>query len=177
MHRAVRRFTAAGTAVTALGLALAAWASSSASAESAIIPRCAPGQLSVWVNAESAVVAAGSIYYNLDFTNTSAVTCHLYGYPGVAATSSYGRRLGDTASRLPAVPASYVNIAPGATAHAVLRYIDGVATSSACKAVPAAFLSVIPPGDTGARDAFFSLPSCTATGQGYLQIERVQPGA
>jgi hypothetical protein len=75
------------------------------------------------------------------------------------------------------VPASYVNIAPGASAHAVLPYVDVVATSPASKATPASLLRVFPPDDTGARYAFFSLPSCTATGQGYLQIERVQPGA
>ena len=95
----------------------------------------------------------------------------------MSAVNANGAQLGDAAARNSAVPASYVNIAPGASAHAVLRYVDVVATSPECRATPAAFLRVFPPGDTGARYAFFSLPSCTATGQGYLQIERVQPGA
>jgi hypothetical protein len=177
MNSTVRRLTAAGTAVAALGLGAVAWASSPASAASAVIPRCVPGQLAVWVNVGSASGAAGSVYYNLDFTNTSGTTCHLYGYPGVTAVNGNGAQLGDAAARNSTVPASYVNIALGASAHAILRYVDVVATSPECKATPAALLRVFPPGDTGARYAFFDLPSCTATGQGYLQIERVQQGA
>ena len=177
MNPTVRRLTAAGTAVAALGLEAAVWASSPASAASAAIPRCAPGQLAVWVNVDSASGAAGSVYYNLDFTNTSGTTCYLYGYPGVNAVNANGAQLGDAAARNSAAPASYVNIAPGASAHAVLRYVDVVATSPACKATPAALLRVFPPDVAGARYAFFDLPSCTTTGQVYLQIERVQPGA
>ena len=181
MNRAVRRFAAAGaavTAVTALGLGAAAWAAPPASAApSAVIPRCSSGQLAVWVNIDSANGAAGSIYYNLDFTNTSGTTCHLYGYPGVTAVGSNGGQLGDAAARNSAAPASYVSIPADGSAHAILRYVDVVATSSDCKPVSAAFLKVLPPGDTGARHAFFDLPSCTAKGYTYLQIERVQPGA
>jgi hypothetical protein len=177
MNKTVRRLAAAGTAVAALSLGAVAWASSSASAASAVIPRCAPSQLSVWVNVQSANGAAGSVYYNLDFTNTSGTTCHLYGYPGVAAINANGAQLGDAAAENSAVPASYVNIAPGGTAHAVLRYVDVVANSPECKATPATYLRVFPPDDTSALLAFFDLPSCTATGQGYRQIERVQPGA
>jgi hypothetical protein len=94
----------------------------------------------------------------------------------VTAVNGNRAQLGDAAARNGTMPASYVNIAPGATAHAVLRYVDVVATSPACRATPAALLRVFPPGDTGARYAFFDLPSCTVRGQDYLQIERVQPG-
>ena len=67
----------------------------------------------------------------------------------------------------------FVRLEPGQA----LRYVDVVATSPVCKATPAALLRVFPPDAAGARYAFFDLPSCTATGQVYLQIERVQPGA
>jgi len=177
MNPTVRQLTAAGTAVAAHGMEAAVWASSPASAASAVIPRCAPGQLAVRVNVDSASGAAGSVYYNLDFTNTSGTTCYLYGYPGVSAVNANGAQPGDAAARNSAVPASYVNIAPGASAHALLRYVDVVATSPACKATPVTLLRVFPPDAAGARYAFFDLPSCTATGQVYLQIERVQPGA
>jgi hypothetical protein len=178
MNEAVRRFAAAGTTVTALGFGAAAWAASSASAASlAVIPRCSSGQLGVWVNVDSGSGAAGSIYYNLDFTNTSGTTCHLYGYPGVAAFNSNGGQMGDGAAQNSAAPASYVNIPAGGSAHAVLRYVDVVATSPDCKPSSAAFLQVIPPGSTGVRHAFFGLPACTVKGYTYLQIQRVQPGA
>jgi hypothetical protein len=178
MNSTVRRFAAVGTAVTAFGLGAAAWAASPVSAaSSAVIPRCSSGQLGVWVNVDSGSGAAGSIYYNLDFTNTSGTTCHLYGYPGVAAFSSNGGQMGDAAAQNSAAPASQVNIPAGGSAHAVLRYVDVVATSPSCKPASAAFLQVIPPGDTGVRHAFFDLPSCAVKGYPYLQIQRVQSGA
>jgi hypothetical protein len=178
MNFRLRRMAVAGTAALALGAGSGVWASTSASAASeAAIPKCAPGQLGAWVNVDSGNGAAGSIYYHLDFTNTSGGTCHLYGYPGVSATTSNGTQLGDAAARDSAVPASYVNIPPGGTAHAVLRYSDVEVSTSGCKPADAALLKVYPPNDSGARFAFFSLPVCTVKGHDYLSIRRVQPGA
>jgi hypothetical protein len=177
MNKTVRRLAAAGAAVAALGAGSAVWATSSvAAATPSVIGPCGAGQLSVWVNASSENGAAGSTYYNLDFTNTSGTECNLYGYPGVSAIGANGKQLGDSAARDTVIPARYINIAPGTTAHAVLRYVD-VQVASSCTPVNASFLKVYPPDDTGSRLAFFSLPSCGKTGTGYLQIERVQPGA
>jgi hypothetical protein len=178
MNKGIRRMAVAGGAALALGLGSAAWAATSASAASeAVIPRCAPGQLGVWVNVASGSGAAGSVYYHLDFTNTSGETCHLYGYPGVSATNAAGRQLGNAAARDSAVPASYVNIPPGGTAHAILRYSDVEVSTSGCEPANASLLKVYPPDDFGAQYAFFSLPACTVTGHNYLTIRRVQPGA
>ena len=49
----IRRTAAAITAVAGLGIGSAVWATSSASAASAATPRCAAGNLAVWVNADS----------------------------------------------------------------------------------------------------------------------------
>jgi hypothetical protein len=179
MNRRIRRIAAAGSAALALGLGSAAWVASSASAASdspAQIPRCTPGQLGVWVNVDSGSGAAGSIYYHLDFTNTSTTTCHLYGYPGVSATTLNGTQLGDAAARDSSVPASYVNIPPDGTAYAILRYGNAEVSTSGCKPVNASLLRVYPPDDFSTRQAFFSLPACTVTGHTYLTITRVQPG-
>jgi hypothetical protein len=148
----------------------------SAKPGSTAIPRCTPTQVSTWIDAESADGAAGSTYYNLNFTNISGTECHLYGYPGVVAIGSNGDKFGDAAVRNNAVAAQYVNLVPGATGHAVLRYVDSIVPAAACKSKYAAFLDVIPPDDTTGRYAFFSLPTCSAKGQDSLQIERVQPG-
>src|ERR1700684_3271536 len=65
--------------------------------------------------------AAGSTYYPLEFTNTSAAACTLFGYPGVSSvTGSGGSLIGRAASRNPAVTSQLVTIAPGGTAHATL---------------------------------------------------------
>lgn len=167
----------AATAATILGTGAAAWASSPASAASAVIARCAPGQLAVWVNADSANGAAGSTYYHLDFTNTSGTTCHLYGYPGVSAVTGTGAQLGSAAGRDSVAPARYVNIAPGSTAHAIVRVVNvDNYPPATCEPAAASRLKVYPPNDTGARTAFFGLPSCTLKGPAYLSVETVQPG-
>ena len=177
MKKSVRRLAAAGVAVAALGAGSAVWATSSSAsaATSNVISKCGAGQLAVWVNAQSENGAAGSEFMNLDFTNTSGTTCNLFGYPGVSAVNANGTQLGSAAARNAAIPARFVNIGPGATAHAVLRYVDVQVTPS-CKPQNATFLKVFPPSDTGSRLAFFDLSSCTKAGVGYLQIERVQPG-
>ena len=177
MNKKPRRFAAAGTAAAALGIGAAAWASSPASAAPALIGRCAPGQLAVWVNADNIGAAAGSSYYHLDFTNTGTATCHLHGYPGVSAVNGAGAQLGDAASRDPVAAPRYVNIAPGGTAHTILQVASTDNYPAArCEAVSAARLKVYPPGDTGARHAFYDLPSCSVKGAPYLSVEVVQPG-
>jgi hypothetical protein len=166
----------AGSAALALGLGSAAWAASSASAASeALIPKCGTGNLAVWVSADQGDGAAGSVYYPLEFTNISNHTCYVYGYPGVSATNANGKQLGNAAARDSAIPARVVNIPPGGTAHATLRYVD-VEVGADCKPTDAARLQVYPPDQRTARNAFFSLPVCTAGGHTDLTIRRIQPG-
>ena len=171
----VRRTAAVVTATVALGIGAAAWATSSASAASAATPRCTEGNLAVWVNADSENGAAGTIFYNLDFTNISGHTCHLFGYPGVSATNFNGKQLGPAARRDNGVPATTVNIVPGGTAHATLGYVD-VQVDPSCHPVRADVLKVFAPNTVVARHAFFDLPVCT-TNRIDLTIRRVQPGA
>ena len=175
MIKRFRRTAAAVTATVALGIGAAAWATSSADAASAATPRCTAGNLAVWVNADSENGAAGTIFYNLDFTNISGHTCHLFGYPGVSATNFNGKQLGPAARRDNGVPATTVNIVPGGTAHATLGYVD-VQVDPSCHPVRADVLKVFAPNTVVARHAFFDLPVCT-TNRIDLTIRRVQPGA
>src|SRR6516162_3209579 len=143
MIKGTRRRIAAAAAALGMGIGGAVWATSAASAAPAApTPKCAPGNLAVWVNVQTADGAAGTIRYHLDFTNMSGHTCHLFGYPGVSAVSVSGKQLGSPASRDPFVPATVVNIAPGGTVHAVFGWVDA-ALSPSCHPVTASMLKVI----------------------------------
>jgi hypothetical protein len=174
MIKLSRRAVSAAAAVLTVGAGSLTWAASSASAGTGFIPRCAQAQLAVWVNADGADGTAGTTYYHLEFTNIGRTTCHLNGFPGVSATNLAGHQLGVPAVRSSAVPAQFVNIPPGGTAHSILGYVD-IQVGPPCKPVTASYLKVFPPGDTSARHAFFALPVCTDKTP-VLTIRRVQPG-
>jgi eukaryotic-like serine/threonine-protein kinase len=109
--------------------------------------------------------AAGSVYFPLEFTNTSGRTCTLYGYPGVAYTASTapGSQVGAAADRETGRPATVVTLAPDATASAVLRMVNVDAyPASSCGPVSVSYLQVYPPGQTSAA----YLPYTWYTGKG-----------
>lgn len=176
----VSRAAATAAAVLALGAGSATWAATSASAATVRTPvpshvqRCTTSQLDVWVNPASANGTAGTIYYHLDFTNTSRQKCYLDGWPGVSATDWSGRRLGLPARRTADVGARTVNIRPGGIAHAVLGYVDAQ-ISLACLPTVATYLKVYPPGSKGSKNASFPMAVCT-TKTRDLTIGRVQQG-
>jgi Protein of unknown function (DUF4232) len=143
---------------------------------------CASSVLKVAVNVSQAGAAAGSVYYPIDFTNTSTSTCTLFGYPGVSfAASSGGSRIGRAASRNPAVPASLVKLAPGSVAHATLQVAEAANYPSArCKPVAAHWLKIYPPNQTAPVYARFATQACSAMlprHGGQLAIFVVRPGA
>lgn len=176
------RVLAAILTALALGTGSAVWATSSASAApgahaASVIRECTSADLVVWVSPDLGNGALGTIYYPLDFTNISNRTCFLVGWPGVSAINFTLRQLGSAAVRDTTVPRRFVNLAPGATAHATLRYIDAqVDRSPGCRDTNATFLKVFPPDQRSARIAFFDNPVCTVKGRIYLRIERIQPG-
>ena len=59
-------------------------------------PRCTTRQLVVWLNT-TGNGAAGSSYYNLEFTNLSAHACALSGFPGVSAINVADQQIGSAA--------------------------------------------------------------------------------
>lgn len=179
------RLAAAGAAVVTLGVGSAVWATTAASAASSApatsIPKCTTGNLATWLNIPESQGTAGSSYTPLEFTNISGHECYLYGYPGVSAVSqgtNGEKQLGNAAARDSQYPARVVNLAAGATAHALLRYVDVVTSDPGCKAKDASELKVYPEAQRTATYAFFDLPSCTTTGTNwdYLMITTVQPG-
>jgi hypothetical protein len=181
MIKVTRRAAAAAAAVLALGVGSATWATSASAAtakpaaQPSFTPRCTSSDLAVWVNADSANGAAGTIFYHLDLTNPSHRSCYLLGWPGVAATTSSGHRLGLPARNSFNAPLRVVTVRPGATAHALLGYVD-VQVTPGCHPTNATFLKVTPPHTPSSRNAFFPLPVCQ-THTVDLTIGRVQSGA
>lgn len=179
MLKLSRRVVAAAAATLAVGAGSAAAGPASAAtvapARHASTPRCTPGHLAAWVDADSADGTAGTNYFHLDLTNTGRTTCYLNGWPTVTATNGAGKQLGLPAVRNPAAPAKNVQVTAGGTAHALLGYVD-VKLSKACQPTAATFLKVYAPGTTGARHAYFPMSVCT-TNVSMLTIGRVQSGA
>ncbi len=105
---------------------------------------CSTADLKLTVGQENG--AAGTVYYPVEFTNTSTSTCTIYGFPGVAfVTKPGGSVIGAPAARSVAEP-GLITLGPGATAHATLAVSD-VLISDNCHQhqVPVHWLQVYPP--------------------------------
>ncbi len=144
----------------------------------AAVPACTAADLGAWVAVDQGNGAAGSIYYPLQFTNLSGHTCAMRGFPGVSAIDRSGHQLGSPVGRATRVAAHTVVLAPGATAHTILRYSDvTVTTTPGCRPVVTTFeLRVYPPGQYSATHAAFGLEACSHAGPVYLSVEPVLPG-
>lgn len=125
--------------------------------------------------------AAGSIYYPLDFTNTSGEACTMFGYPGVSFVSGIaGRRLGGSALRNATFAPHTVLLSPGATAHASMQVIVAQNyPASTCKPATAHWLRVYPPDQFAATYVQFTAVTCTGAvpGGSTLGIYVVRPGS
>jgi Protein of unknown function (DUF4232) len=168
---------AAIVAVTA-----AAWATTSSgkghasAAASGILPRCTAPELGVWVAADHGQGAAGSTFIPLDFTNVGHRTCRLQGLPAVAALDRNGHQLGPAAGHNHLFRPRTVTLAPGRTAHAVLQYIQAVATNCpVAQQVPAFVLKVNPPHGTRADHALFDFETCPGNTV-YLDVTAIRAG-
>ena len=144
----------------------------------AAVPACTAADLGAWVAVDQGNGAAGSIYYPLQFTNLSGHTCAMRGFPGVSAIDRSGHQLGSPAGWATRVAAHTVVLAPGATAHTILRYSDvTVTTAPGCRPVFTTFeLRVYPPGQYSATHAAFGLEACSHAGPVYMSVEPVLPG-
>jgi Domain of unknown function (DUF4232) len=153
---------------------------SSAPASGTGLAACRTGSLLISVDDTQANGGAGSSYYPLNFTNTSATTCAMYGYPGVsfaAAATTAGQQIGVAANRATAFARVTVSLAPGATAHAWLRVAAAQNYPAAsCQPVTARWLRVYPPGETAAGYVGHSFSACESSSAPLLTILPVRPG-
>jgi hypothetical protein len=105
--------------------------------------------------------AAGTIFYPLDFTNTSGSACTMYGYPGVAFVSSRGgSQIGAPASRRIATAPTVITVAPGATAHATLAVSDVLIGNNCKHQLQVNWVQVYPPDQFKALFAPLSRQGC-----------------
>ena len=178
-----RRVTAVIAAASVAGLilttaAFAATSSGTAPTSAAAVHACTTADLGAWVAVDQGNGAAGSIYFPLQFTNVSKHTCSMRGFPGVSAIDRNGHQLGSPAGWASVTAPRTVLLAPGATAHAVLRWSDvEVTTAPGCHPTFAASeLRIYPPGSYSATHAFFSLEVCSHTGPVYMHVGPILPG-
>jgi hypothetical protein len=156
----------------AAALALIIGGSSLASTHRQAASRCRTGALVVWMDTEGNG-AAGSVFYNLRFTNLSRHKCTLFGYPGVSAVDLHGHQLGRAAARLNAHPRS-VTLRKGATAKATLQIVEALNfPKSRCHPKMAAGLRVFPPNTRASRVVPFPFLACSRSGLGYLNVKPV----
>jgi hypothetical protein len=124
--------------------------------------------------------AAGSTYYPLNFTNTSAKPCQMYGYPGVSfvsAASGAGRQIGAPAMRSAAFTKLAVRLAPGGSAHAWLKVtVAANYPASTCDPVTADWLRVYPPEETVAGSVSQTFSACGSASAPQLTILPVRTG-
>ncbi len=125
--------------------------------------------------------AAGTIYYNIDFTNTSSTSCFMQGYPGVSLVSAgdgSGSQIGADAKRTPVTPSHQVVLSPGQVANAQLGVAEaGNFPASTCKVVTAHWLKVFPPDQTVAAYVAFTTQTCSSTSVATMRIAAVTSGA
>ncbi len=107
--------------------------------------------------------AAGSTYVPIVFTNTSNVTCTLYGYPGVAlAGGTPVHQIGAAADEDQATSRQVVTLGPGAVASAQLRIVSAQNFPAArCHQAPATHLQVYPPNQTTPIYVMYRSTACS----------------
>ncbi len=187
--KTARRVTAVIAAASVAGLiaTTAAFAASSSGAAPAAdttraapatVRSCTASDLGAWVAVTQVNGTAGSSYWPLQFTNLSRHACAMRGFPGVSAIGRSGHQLGSPASWNHVIPVRTVVLAPGATAHTILRYGDvTVTTAPGCHPTFGTFeLRIYPPGQRGATYAAFDLQACSHAGPIYLGVGPIQPG-
>ena len=168
---------AASAAVTA-GSSGAVLVADTSHAAPAAVRACTADDLGVWLAVAQLDGAAGSVYYPLQFTNLSRHACAMRGFAGVSAVDRNLHQLGSPAGRAHVVPVRTVVLAPGRTAHAVLRYGDvTVSTAPGCHPTFRTFeLRVYPPGQYHATYAAFDFEVCSHAGPVYMDIGPIQAG-
>ena len=168
----ISRRIVAGTSLAAAAILLptAALASSAASSSAAApAGTCAATTTRLWYGVPSDG-AAGSSFWQIELTNVGHTTCTFFGYPGVSALDIHGHEVGKPASHKGAKVSS--TLAPGATAHFILRVVDAGAVCN--NPVHAVVLRVFGPGQFHANLVGFGSEQCI--GRSVMSVDSVNPG-
>jgi Protein of unknown function (DUF4232) len=162
------RRLAAGIALasTAIVLPSAALAASGTAAHpAAAAPACRHASTQVWLGLPGDG-SAGTIVYQLEFSNVGRHTCTLFGYPGVSALNGSGQQVGRPASH--SGVRHLVTLRPGGTAHAVLTVHEAGAFCP--HPLNGATLQVFPAGQTRSQEVDLAVQVCA-----HRRTMNVQP--
>ena len=120
--------------------------------------------------------AAGTVYYPVEFTDTSGSACTLYGFPGVAFVSKPGGRVIGAPADRSAADRDLITLDPGVTAHATLAVSDVLIENNCSQhQVPVRWLQVFPPDQYAALFARFSPPNGHGCADKSLVVMHVSP--
>lgn len=144
------------------------------------VAACAASDLRIRLDTKAAGAAAGTSFVPLDFTNTSAASCALSGFPVVSfAASRAGGAVGQPGTADRTAAAMRLSLAPGGSAHVWLRLASAANfPPTQCGPVSAAGFRVTLPGwHTGAFVVGRAL-TCARVVRGSqpLVIEPFSPG-
>jgi Domain of unknown function (DUF4232) len=169
-RRTVLALSSAAAAILLPTVALASSAGSQ-TASAAASRRCTEGHLTDWIGVPGNATA-GSVYYELEISDTSNATCTLYGYPGVSALGAGGVQLGSAAARNSGYATEKtITLHKGETAHVVLQITDvSNFPPSQCGAKTADALEVYAPGAYQPKNVAFSFRACSKKGPVYLHV-------
>src|SRR5215472_6860507 len=173
--RTGRRLAAAMVGCCAIllpGAALAAPAAPAGSAAHAVTPACETPGLVIWLDTNGNA-GAGSVFYNLKFTNLSGHKCTLNGFPFINAVSLTGSLLGHRAA-FAGGPGHQITLDQGQTGTAVLQIVNVLNLPAAqCKPVTAAGFRVFPPNQTRAKVVPFPFGACSANKPVFMFVRPV----
>lgn len=164
------------TQAPSTGATTASPAPSTSGSSTPAASRCHTGDLQVTVQASPGGGAAGNVYTWMVFTNSSARTCTLYGFPGVSwVTGPDGQQVNDPAKRAPGTSPVQVTLDPGKGAYAQLQETHPEMFPDTCKAVSVTGYRVYPPDETAA--IFVPAPSqqCSANGVNVMSVAPMAP--
>jgi hypothetical protein len=156
-----------GGAIAAAAV-LAAVPAASAAMHARGTPDCLRGQLIVRSNGFEGT--AGTVHGAWVFTDRSATSCRLFGYPDLQQYGKGGRPIATTVDpSLPPGPAEVI-LAPGGSATFLTSYSDIVSGSDRCPA--AAVLQITPPGAAASLFIPAELHACDGT----IRVSAVEAG-
>ncbi|GAA0683170.1 hypothetical protein GCM10010193_41250 [Kitasatospora atroaurantiaca] len=122
-------------------------------------------------------MAAGQRYATLVFTNTSAISCTLTGYPGVSYVAANGVQSGNAAVRENGTVTT-VTLQPGGKASAKLHDSNGIGgyDPAQCQLSPAEGLRIYPPNQTAALFLPWKTEHCAGPTIHSLTVGPVEQG-
>jgi uncharacterized protein DUF4232 len=136
---------------------------------------CPASGLVIWAGEEPGGGTAGSVYYRIEFTNLTTLTCTVRGFPKVNAVDLKGHRIGAFATHEAGKKSKTVALAPGQSAAATLRIADALNfPANKCKATMAAGLRIGVPGGSGNKIAPLAFETCVRSASKTLAVAPVQ---